>query len=196
MYIYLRDFDEKKMKFTRQGVFVIYFYNVSGEVEFDIATSGVSLSVFGLYQGNKKERFFLKTTQHHSSPDSSSDVLVKSVMDGDSEFIYSGLIRIKKESTGTHAYQKNTNLMLSRSAKVVSQPFLEILTDSVFCTHGSTTGPVDTASLQYLETRGISLRDGQKLLVDGFITDLYNRIRMLEPDALKGLKQFPQSFFV
>jgi Fe-S cluster assembly protein SufD len=95
-----------------------------------------------------------------------------------SHTVYSGLIRVQRNAEKTDAYQANRNLVLSDHAKADSKPELEILNNDVRCTHGSTVGQVDDEQLFYLESRGISHDDAQRLIVEGFFEDVINRVRV------------------
>jgi len=182
MFIYLKHFNQKNINFDKPEQYVVYFYNVSGEIRFDINACNVHLYVFGLYKGSKDESFSLETRQFHHVANSYSQVLVKSVMSEESSFIYDGLIRIEKQAVKTHAYQKNMNMLLSKKASVVSRPFLEILTNDVFCTHASSTGQLDGNLLHYLQSRGLGVENAKQLLIDGFINDIFQQMKNLEPD--------------
>lgn len=113
------------------------------------------------------------------APDSYSDLFLLSVMKDSSSLAFTGKIRIEKNAQKSHAYQKNQNLILSKDAFVDSRPILEILADDVFCTHGSTTGPLSSDQLLYLEIRGIKKESAEKLLIEGFTNQVYDRIRQL-----------------
>lgn len=182
MFIYLTNFNKKDLLFNKPGQYVVFFQNISGEINFQIESSNVNLYVFGLYTGDKNSYYSLKTNQNHRFKQSTSHLLVKSVMDDKSTFLYDGLIRIEEQAIKTHAYQKNINLLLSENAEVVSEPHLEILTDDVYCTHGSTTGRLDTNAMQYLQARGLSVKSAKKLVVNGFINDVYKQLERLEPN--------------
>jgi len=182
MFIYLKNFNKKKIVFDKPGRYVVYFHNVSGEIRFEISAENVDLYVFGLYSGKKNKTYSLKTSQIHYVGGSFSQLLVKSIMKDESSFYYDGLIRIEKQATKTHAYQKNMNILLSEKAHVVSQPYLEILTNDVFCTHGSTTGQLDKEMQYYLQTRGYACEEAKDLLEQGFINDIIQQINKLEPD--------------
>lgn len=164
------------MFFKRRGEYVVFLDNVSGEFSFEILASGVHLNIFGIYVGKQKNKFNLHTIQHHAAPNSTSNLLIKSVLYGESGFNYHGLIRIDADCNGSHAYQKNQNLILSNKAQVLSEPDLEILSNEVFCTHGSTTGKPSPDQLYYLQTRGLSPKIAQETYVNGFLDDVRGRI--------------------
>ena len=65
--------------------------------------------------------------------------------------------------------------MLFRS-EANSAPGLEIETDDVRCTHGATCGQIDAEELFYLQSRGIPLKDAQRLIVYGFLEEVIDRV--------------------
>ena len=93
-----------------------------------------------------------------------------------SKFHYEGLIRIDKKAQKSNAYQKNQNLVMSKEVFVDSRPYLEILANDVRCTHGSTTGQLDKEQLYFAKTRGLSNEVAQKMLLEGFIGDIFNKM--------------------
>ena len=108
-----------------------------------------------------------------------SDLLVKGVFFDDSKFIYEGLIKIDKKAQKSNAYQKNQNLVMSGEVFIDSRPYLEILANDVRCTHGSTTGKLDEEQLYYLQSRGIDYNKAEKLLIEGFVGDVFNKMKEL-----------------
>lgn len=166
------DSGERKYIFDKKGDYYIYLNNFSGSLLVDIKNSDINVFIRGLYMGKKNRNYKLNTIQKHSSPKSLSDLLIKGVFYDRSKFSYEGLIRIEKNAQQTHAYQKNQNLVLSPNTIVDSKPFLEILANDVFCTHGSTTGGINDEQLFYLSTRGLSRKKSEKLIIEGFTKDV------------------------
>jgi Fe-S cluster assembly protein SufD len=166
---------------THPGEYVYFFHNLSGELDISITGEGVKVYIFGLYTGKESKTYTLRTIQRHRAPGSWSELLIKGVFDDRSSLDYSGLIRIEKECNGSHAYQKNQNILLSRHTHVSSEPNLEILSPDVFCTHGSTTGKPSEDILAYIQARGVSRPDALQLYTDGFIAEMYERICSFDP---------------
>jgi len=166
-----------RLTFDKPGNYTVFFQNLPDEFDFKIKSSGVNLDIFGLFVGKKSDNFELKTNQYHIAPGSTSNLLIKGVFDDQSKFIYQGLIKIEKSGQKSHAYQKNKNLILSPGVFVDSRPFLEILANDVFCTHGSTTGKINEESLFYLKSRGLNQSKAEKLYVSGFIQEIFDKIK-------------------
>ena len=53
-----------------------------------------------------------------------------------------------------------------------SNPQLEIYNNDVKCSHGSTTGQLDEEAIFYLRSRGISLKNAEKILLNGFLNEI------------------------
>jgi len=166
---------QTKLTFNIPGDYVVFFHNLSGEFDFKINAKEVNLEILGLYIGKESEKFELKTNQYHVAPNSTSNLLIKGVFLNQSKFIYQGLIKIEKTGQKSHAYQKNKNLILGKKVFVDSRPFLEILADDVFCTHGSTTGKIDEESIFYLKSRGLDEKKAEELYISGFIQEIIDK---------------------
>jgi Fe-S cluster assembly protein SufD len=65
---------------------------------------------------------------------------------------------------------------LDSNTEFDAKPELEIYADDVKCSHGSTSGNLDENSIFYLMSRGISKEDAKKLLINGFLIDVVNKI--------------------
>lgn len=158
---------------------IFFLYNHSGKIDISIEKENAHVYIFGLYVGKGNDQFNINTIQHHKVGKSVSDLLIKGVFEDDSKFYYEGLIKIDHGAHQSNAYQKNQNLLLSKSAYVDSRPFLEIKANDVRCTHGSTTGTLDESQVQYLSTRGLTKEESKRVILDGFIDDIYQKIEAL-----------------
>ncbi|QQG44784.1 MAG: SufD family Fe-S cluster assembly protein [Candidatus Roizmanbacteria bacterium] len=184
----------ENLVFDKAGEYVIFFHNLSGKFNFEIRSSGVDVNIFGLFTGKNNDEFKVETVQHHLFPDSSSNLLIKGVFEDESKLGYHGLIKIEKEGKGSHAYQKNQNLILSPQAFVESKPYLEIMANDVYCTHGSTIGRLNKDEIIYLQSRGIDQKSAEKLLVEGFIDELFDKIKIKFPALRAPLLQKGEKF--
>ena len=127
------------------------------------------------------------TWQEHESPYATSDLEFKTAVKDSARTVYSGLIRVHEGAQKTDAYQQNRNLILSRKARADTIPNLEIAANDVRCTHGATISQVEPEHIFYLESRGISRTDAQKLIVEGFFRPVIDRIPVEEiQDFLQG----------
>lgn len=116
------------------------------------------------------------TQQNHMAPNTTSDLLFKGALLGESRSVWQGMIYVAPGAMKTDGYQANRNLVLSRRARADSIPGLEILADDVRCTHGATVGKIDQEEIFYLQSRGIPKHEAERLVVEGFFDPIMQRI--------------------
>lgn len=142
----------------------------------DLKEINARAKITGFYFADTKQHFDLDTQQNHLAPETTSDLLYKGALYGDSKTVWQGMIYVAPNAIKTDGYQNNRNLMLSNSAKANSIPGLEILADDVKCSHGATISKIDPTEKFYLQSRGISASDTEELLVKGFFSNIFERI--------------------
>lgn len=147
-----------------------------GNYAVELAKEGEDVQILGLFIGRNNDQFIVRTTQRHRAPNTKSDLLIKSVLFDNSRLDYDGLIKIEKEAQGSDAYQRNENLVMNENVRVDTKPELEILANSVRCTHGATVGKIDKDQLFYLKSRGLSKKEAEKLIIEGFFEGVLQKI--------------------
>lgn len=145
-------------------------------LEINLAGENAQAEILGIVFGHIDGEINLSTVQHHTAPNTVSNLLVKSVLTNASRLSFSGLIRIEKSAQKSNAYQRNDNILLSNQAQVNSKPYLEILANDVLCTHGATMGQIDKEQKFYLESRGLNAKEAEELIVNGFLHSLLDKI--------------------
>ena len=142
----------------------------------DVVGEGASAELDGLYFATGEQHFDQRTLQVHSSPRTTSNLLYKGAVKDKARSVYQGLIIARPGANGVDAYQKNNNLVLSDGARADSLPGLQIDTDDLKCSHGSTIGNLDPEQLFYLRSRGLDENEARRILIKGFCEDIAGRI--------------------
>ncbi len=145
-------------------------------IQVDLAQTGATATVAGLYLTSGDQQVEFETRQNHLSPNSKSDLLFKGVLLEESRTLFRGMIHVSPQAIKTDGYQANRNLILGSGAQADSIPGLEILADDVRCSHGATIGKIDPEELFYLQSRGLDMRDARKLIVQGFLDPIVQKI--------------------
>jgi len=147
------------------------------KLEVTLAGEGASAELLGLSFAGGKQHFDYVTLQDHLAPRTSSDLLFKAALDGESSQVWTGTVRIQKGASQSDANQASRNLLLSEHAKAAPIPILEIEAyDVLRCSHGATAGPLDEDQLFYLESRGIPPAESERLLVEAFFQEVIDRL--------------------
>ncbi|MHC1741094.1 MAG: Fe-S cluster assembly protein SufD [Anaerolineaceae bacterium] len=144
--------------------------------DLNLVGEGSSGKVSGFYFTEGKQHLDHDTQQNHLAPHTTSDLLFKGALIGESRSVWQGMIYVAPNASKTDGYQANRNLILDRRSKADSIPGLEILTDDVRCTHGATVGKIDQEQVYYLESRGLPRTDAERLIVEGFFDPIMQRI--------------------
>ena len=144
--------------------------------DLDLVGKGAAGRMSGFYFTDGTQHLDHDTQQNHLVPNTSSDLLFKGALKGNSCSVWQGMIYVAPGAQKTDGYQANRNLILSETARADSIPGLEISADDVRCTHGATIGKIDPEPLFYLLSRGIPQEDAERLIVEGFFDPIMQRI--------------------
>lgn len=144
---------------------------------------GARLEMTGLYLGQDEQTHDLRTVVLHTGRGTSSELLFRGAVSDSAHSIYTGLIDIGEDASGTVATQENRALVLSDQAEAQSVPNLEIANHDVSCSHASAVGPVDPDQVFYLGTRGVSPAVAESVITSGFITDCLERLPVQQAHA-------------
>jgi len=171
-----------QVKQARDSRFTAHDLSLGGalvrkDVAAELAGEGAECTLDGLYIASRGELVDNHTLIDHAHPQGTSRELYKGILGGAARGIFHGTIVVRAGAQKTDARQTNKNLLLSRDAEVDSKPQLEIAADDVKCSHGSTIGQLDEASLFYLQTRGIEALSARRLLMRAFASEVTSRIR-------------------
>ncbi len=131
----------------------------------------------------------LTSYTRHIGRDTTGSLLSKGVLFDKARSYMKGLISIEKTAIGTDSFLGEFGMNLSRGARAVAIPSLEI--DQPDCRramHSSSVGPIDETQLFYLESRGIPPDEARKFIVLGFLEPVVARVPLEESqDRLREL---------
>ena len=144
-------------------------------ISVDLVGNGAEGRVTGLFFANQDQHLTYNTLQRHMAPRTTSDLLFKGALNGNSRSVWRGMIYVAPGARHIDGYQANRNLVLDQNSRADSIPGLEILNNDVRCTHGSTVGKIDQEQLFYLLSRGIPREQAEQLIIQGFFDEIFSR---------------------
>jgi Fe-S cluster assembly protein SufD len=86
------------------------------------------------------------------------------------------MIKVDPGAQQTDAFQDCRNLLLSKRAHADAIPGLEIEANDVRCTHAAAVAQIDREQLFYLMSRGLPRDAATRLIIDGFLQALVERL--------------------
>jgi Fe-S cluster assembly scaffold protein SufB len=112
----------------------------------------------------------------HNSPESFSQQRFSTVLLDKSECSIDGTVYVAPKAQLVNSDQLIKSMLLSDDARMSGKPNLEIYADDVKCAHGNTCGELEPSQIFYLESRGFSKSEAQKVLTRGFAEELIFKI--------------------
>lgn len=142
------------------------------------AGPGGSAELLGLYFADAGQHLEHRLFADHDAPHTKSHVVYKGALQGDgAHTVWIGNVLIRKVAEGIETYEENRNLVLTDGCRADSVPNLEIETGEIEgAGHASTTARFDDEQLFYLQSRGVSEAEAQRLVVHGFFNDLIRKV--------------------
>ncbi len=150
-----------------------YFKN---EVNCNLKGEYSSAFVNGIFSLKESQQHEIRSTINHLVENTKSYQLIKSVLGKNSKAAYQGRIFVDSKAQKTDGYQLSNAILLSENSEFNAKPELEIYADDVKCSHGSSSGSLDENSIFYLMSRGLNYKEAKKLLINGFLLDVIEKI--------------------
>lgn len=140
---------------------------------------GADCRLGGAVIADKEQHVDNNTLIDHAVGHCSSRELYKYVLDGHAVGAFAGKVLVRHGAQKTTSQETNQNLCMTKEARMLTQPMLEIYADDVNCAHGSTVGQLNDAALFYMQQRGISIHEAKLLLELAFIGEVIDEIGLV-----------------
>lgn len=148
----------KKIELKKPGKHVIELKKPGEEVE-----------IVGFFETSGDKRVEVEVIIHHQAPRTLANTILKGVARDKSSLKFVGRIIIDPDCGQSNSFLTERILLLSDQAHAEAVPDLEILTDDVKCSHAASISNISEEHLFYLMSRGLSKKQAEKLIVDGFL---------------------------
>ncbi len=141
----------------------------SGHYRVEIKAEGARVEIRGdwLVRGKTKTAITLEVI--HAARHTHSNTLLRGVVDDQAQLQLQGTIIVEPGAQDTNAFLTENILLLSDRAVAHAIPNLEISANEVKCSHAATVSPIPEEYLFYLQSRGLTRKTAQKMIVDGFL---------------------------
>ena len=171
--IHIEQDQNSKYHFSHFGIgssfgSISLFSNLNGQ--------GAECHLNGLALTNSYQHTDTQILINHNSSHCTSSQNFKTILKDNSTGVFNGKVIVNKNAQKTDSSQSNKNILLSKKAKMNSNPQLVINADDVKCSHGSSTGELDLDALFYLRSRGINEKNAKSILIRGFTSEIFDQI--------------------
>ncbi|MBX3070925.1 MAG: Fe-S cluster assembly protein SufB [Thermomicrobiales bacterium] len=105
----------------------------------------------------------------HVAPNTSSQIISKSISKGTGRSSYRGLVKVHKGAEDVRSNVVCDALLLDETSRTDTYPYMEIEEEKVSIGHEATVSKVAEEQIFYLQSRGISEEEAMSMIVNGFI---------------------------
>ncbi len=124
------------------------------------------------YIGKNKDDTSMDITIVHEAPETYGRVIAKAALFDDARFVFRGMLDIGRDAKGADSYLLAKGLMVSPRSRAEIYPYLEIKTDEVKASHGSSVGRLDERQLFYLQSRGIAKAEAEAIILSSYFREV------------------------
>jgi Fe-S cluster assembly protein SufB len=105
----------------------------------------------------------------HVAPNTSSQIISKSISKGTGRSSYRGLVKVHKGAENVRSSVICDALLLDETSRTDTYPYMEIEEERVSIGHEATVSKVAEEQIFYLQSRGLSEDEAMSMIVNGFI---------------------------
>lgn len=105
----------------------------------------------------------------HAAPNTSSQIISKSISKGTGRSSYRGLVKVYKGAEDVRSNVVCDALLLDETSRTDTYPYMEIEEERVSVGHEATVSKVAEEQIFYLQSRGLSESEAMSMIVNGFI---------------------------
>jgi Fe-S cluster assembly protein SufB len=114
----------------------------------------------------------------HAAPNTSSNIVSKSVARGGGRTSYRGLVQILEGATNAKSSVKCDALLVDDISRSDTYPYVDVREDDVSMGHEATVSKISVDQLFYLQSRGMTEDEAMAMIVRGFIEPIARELPM------------------
>ena len=135
-------------------------------------------SFYGVNIANNNQAYDIVIDIKHNASDTFSNQHYNQVLDKNSSGSFYSNVEISELLNTVEAHQLNKNLLIDEKSVVYSRPMLDINSDDVICSHGSTTGNIDEETLNYFASRGVKFQYAKQWIIIGLLKSVFSSCKL------------------
>jgi Fe-S cluster assembly protein SufD len=148
----------------------------------DLLKEGASVNMKSVVVSSQKNNQVLNAHITHYAPNTFGDMVNIGIVNQEGVIVLNGVEKIEKGMKNANAYQTLKGIILSDKAICEVNPILLIDEYDVKAGHGATVGKIEENQLYYLMSRGLSQKDAERLIINGFLKPVMDE---MDDESLK-----------
>lgn len=140
--------------------------------------AGAHAEILSVAYGGKNQHTEAGSKVIHAAPNTTSNILSKSISQYNGRTSYRGLVEVHPGATGSKSNVVCDALLLDKEARSDTYPYNDIHEDDVNVGHEASVSKVSDEQLFYLMSRGIPQEEAMAMIVRGFIDPIVKELPM------------------
>ncbi|MCL1948836.1 MAG: Fe-S cluster assembly protein SufD [Turicibacter sp.] len=112
----------------------------------------------------------------HLAPRTIGNIVNHGISQDEAQLVFNGIGKIHKGMKGSNAEQESRVMILSENARADANPLLLIEEYDVMAGHAAGVGKIDEEQIYYMMSRGVTRREAELLIIQGFLMPFVNEI--------------------
>lgn len=150
--------------------------NLEADLKVNLNGENARAMVNAIVVSNDQQQQTVDVHMTHYAPHSYGDMYNVGISNGYGRVTLNGIEKIEKGMKQANAFQTLKGIILSDFSMVDVNPILLIDEYDVKAGHGATVGKIEEQQLYYLQSRGLSKIDAEKLIIKGYIKPILDEI--------------------
>ena len=125
---------------------------------------------------NKEQDAKFVQLVEHKAVDTEGYIENYGVANNNSTLVFEGIGKIAKDMKRSKARQSNRGIVLAPNSRLDANPLLLIDEFDVEASHGAAIGKIDEEQLYYLMSRGLTLKNAERLIISGFLSPVLEKL--------------------
>lgn len=146
------------------------------ELLLGLSEKNEEVEVIGVILAETAGEYEVVVAVNHNQIETKGRIAIRGLVRNGARVKIDALVKIEKQAQGSDDFMEIKCLVMDEMSSAVVSPNLEIEANEVRASHAATVGQISEEALFYLESRGISPVEAEKLIVNGFLSELVDRI--------------------
>ena len=129
----------------------------------------------------------------HAAPETTSQVVSKSISRGGGRSTFRGLIQVSRGASGSRSHVACDSLILDSKSRCDTYPELDVSEQDVEIGHEASVSKIESEQLFYLMSRGLTETEASEMIVSGFIEPLTKELPLCYASQLNDLIRLEMS---
>ena len=153
--------------------------SINTKIYLEGSYASATIKTVAITSNNQKVK--IKQIIEHKAPETEGYIENYGVANNLSSLAFEGTGKINKNMKRSIARQQNRGIVLGEKSRLDANPLLFIDEYDVEASHGAAIGKIDEEQLYYLMSRGLTLKDSERLIISGFLSPI---IKLLSTEEL------------